>query len=116
MWKDLSPTIVRQRLIIEGTLTSPMSSVDMSEYIEHMGPLLDMTPITAPVLSYDPEYGWCGYMHWKESGMHMYTWDTTDPPFFSVDIYTCKKFDPLEAVGFTKTFFGDNLIDIAWKE
>ena len=116
MWKDLSPTIIRQRLIIEGTLTSPMSAQNMSDYIEQTGPLLDMTSLMAPVLSHDAEYGWCGYMHWKESGMHMYTWDAITPAFFSVDIYTCKKFDPLDAVEFTKQFFGKNLIEIAWRE
>ena len=116
MWKDLSPTITRQRLVIEATLERPMRAIEILRYIKSVGPLLDMTPVTSPILSHEPDYGWCGYMHWKESGMHMYTWDTKPPFFISVDIYTCKKFDPMDAVEFTKKFFGENIIDIVWKE
>jgi|TARA_R110000765_G_scaffold331347_2_gene422125 S-adenosylmethionine decarboxylase len=55
-------------------------------------------------------------MHWKESGMHIYGWDDRKPPFFSIDIYTCKKFDPMDAVRYTEEFFGENLIQVEWKE
>ena len=41
---------------------------------------------------------------------------TESPMFFSIDIYTCKSFDPEHVINYTKEFFGDNLIDITWKE
>jgi len=115
MWKDLASDICRQRLIIEGTLTSPLRPEQMSDYVLQITDVLDMTYVTAPILNYEEVYGWCVYMHWKESGIHMYTWDHHDPPFFSVDIYTCKKFDPEDAVEFTRKFFKGQLVDIVWK-
>jgi len=33
-----------------------------------------------------------------------------------VDIYTCRAFNPQTPINYTKEFFGDNLIDIAWRE
>ena len=116
MWKELAPSIHRQRMIIEGTLLNALKPEDMSAYVMKITKVLNMTYVTAPILNYDEKYGWCAYMHWKESGIHMYAWDNHKPPFFSIDIYTCKKFDPSEAVEFTKIFLGENLIDIAWKE
>ena len=73
-----------------------------------------MTCVTAPIFNYDPAYGWCAYMHWKESGIHIYAWDDRKPPFFSIDIYTCKAYKEEEDSRFTKDFFGDNLIDLEW--
>ena len=53
---------------------------------------------------------------WKESGMHIYAWDDRKPCFFSVDIYTCRAFDFQAPVDYTKQFFGDDLIEVVWKE
>lgn len=115
-WRDLAPNICRRRLVLEGTLNTPFTPEDMTAYCNLVTKVLDMTAVTAPICNHDPDYGWCSYMHWKESGMHIYAWDDHDPPFFSIDIYTCKNFDVKEAVSFTKNFFGDNLKDLVWKE
>ena len=115
-WKDLAPDICRQRIVIEGTLHNPFTAEGMTTYCNEVTRVLNMAPVTAPVCNYDPDYGWCAYMHWKESGMHIYGWDDRKPPFFSIDIYTCKKFDPMDAVRYTKEFFGENLIQVEWKE
>ena len=75
-----------------------------------------MEPIGEPQTSFADGYGWCAYMHWKESGMHVYSWERRStplaPPFFSVDIYTCKEFAWGDAVRYTEHFFGENLIKI----
>jgi len=115
-WKDLAPDIVRQRIIIEGTLHNPFEPEDMDKYCHEVTKVLNMTYVTAPICNYEPHYGWCAYMHWKESGLHIYSWDNREPKFFSIDIYTCKKFDPTDALRYTEEFFGDNLIQLAWKE
>tara|TARA_Y100001938_G_C8083488_1_gene430519 strand:+ start:1590 stop:2036 length:447 start_codon:yes stop_codon:yes gene_type:complete len=115
-WKDLAPDIFRQRIIIEGTLHKPFLAEDMTRYCNEITEVLKMTAVTAPVCNYDPDYGWCAYTHWKESGMHIYGWDDRKPPFFSIDIYTCKAFDPQHAINYSKEFFGENLIDLAWRE
>ena len=115
-WKDLAPDIVRQRIIIEGTLHNPFEPEDMDKYCHEVTKVLNMTYVTAPICNYEPHYGWCAYMHWKESGLHIYSWDNREPKFFSIDMYTCKKFDPADALRYTEEFFGDNLIQLAWKE
>ena len=115
-WEDLAPDICRQRLIIEGTLHSAFKPEGMTQYCHEITQVLKMTEITSPICNYDANYGWCAYTHWKESGMHVYGWDDRNPPFFSVDIYTCRKFDPQHAVDYTQGFFGDNLIKLVWKD
>ena len=114
--KDLAPDICRQRIVIEGTLHNPFKPEDMDRYCREMTKVLKMTEATAPFCNYDPDYGWCAYVHWKESGMHIYSWDDRKPCFFSVDIYTCKPFYYQVPVDYTKQFFGDNLIEVVWKE
>ena len=116
VWVDLAPDIFRQRLIIEGTLYDAFLPESMTKYCHEIAGVLDMTEITSPMCNHDPNYGWCAYTHWKESGMHVYAWDNRDPKFFSVDIYTCKPFDSSDAINYTKQFFEDDLIKITWKE
>ena len=116
IWKDLAPEIVRQRMVIEGTLWEPFGSESMITYCNQISTVLDMTPIGEPITDHAEEYGWCAYMHWKESGMHVYSWNVRDPKFFSVDIYTCKKFDPARVIVFTINFFKKDLIELTWKK
>ena len=113
---DLAPDICRQRLIVEGTLHNVFLPEDMTRFCQEVTDVLDMTAVTTPICNHDSNYGWCAYMHWKESGMHIYAWDNRDPKFFSIDIYTCKKFDPEDVVRYTEEFFGDNLIKLSWRE
>ena len=115
-WIDLASDIFRQRLVIEGILHLPFHPEDMTVYCQEITTVLDMTQVTTPVCNYDPDYGWCAYTHWKESGMHIYSWDDRKPPFFSVDIYTCKPFEAEHAINYTREFFDDNLIKLVWKE
>ena len=115
-WRDLAPDICRQRIVVEGTLHNPFTPEGMTQYCQEITKVLNMTAVTTPVCNYDSHYGWCAYMHWKESGMHIYGWDDRKPPFFSIDIYTCKEFSNASVINFTEEFFGDNLIEVAWKE
>ena len=115
-WRDLAADICRQRLIIEGTLHNVFLPEDMTRYCNGITKVLNMTAVTAPICNHDPQYGWCSYMHWKESGMHIYAWDHRIPPFFSIDIYTCTAFEPMDAVRFTEEFFGESLLQLVWKE
>ena len=114
-YTDLAPDIFRQRLIIEGLLHNAFKAEDMTRYCHEITKVLNMTAVTSPVCNYDPDYGWCAYTHWKESGMHIYAWDDRKPPFFSIDIYTCRKFDPQHTVNYTQEFFGENLTALTWK-
>ena len=113
--RDLAPDIIRRRMVIEGTLDHPFAGERMTSYCEEITRVLDMTPVTSPMCNYDSRYGWCAYMHWKESGIHIYSWENHEPAFFSIDIYTCKSFQEEDVVEFTEKFLGDELIDLVWK-
>ena len=63
--KDLAPDICRQRMVVEGTLHNPFKPEDMDRYCREVTKVLKMTEVTAPFCNYDPEYGWCAYVHWK---------------------------------------------------
>ena len=63
-----------------------------------------MRTLIEPVTSRSDQYGWAGWIHWEASAAHFYAWDKPTL-FFSIDIYTCKKFDPQVAVDFTSAFF-----------
>ena len=114
--KDLAPNIYRQRLVMEFTLREKFDSELLVKYSEKLTTKLGMTLVSSPILTYAPDYGWSVYVHWKESGMHIYTWDHRKPIFISVDLYTCKKFEINDALSYTKEFFGENLIELVWKE
>ena len=102
-WRDLAPNIHRQRLVIEGTCKSPIDAPDICKYLSELSGVLGMVTVLEPVTHRSDTYGWAGWIHWETSGAHFYAWE--DPLFFSVDIYTCKPFDPALAVSFTTTFF-----------
>lgn len=64
-----------------------------------------MVQLSDPITHRSDLFGWAGWMHWETSGVHFYAWEQP-ALFFSVDIYTCKKFDSKLAANFTKEFFG----------
>lgn len=113
MWKDLSPTIYRQRLVIEGIPNKAIEAKSVDQYLKRLSRLLKMTLVMGPLTRTNPRYGRSSYIYWEESGTHFYTWDKPFP-FFSVDIYTCKKFKVKDAVDFTKKFFKTK--EIVWKQ
>lgn len=114
--RDLAPDVFRQRMIIEGETKEIIKPEDIKLLLDKLCNNLDMVALTAPTLSYCEDYGWCGHMHWVTSGVHMYTWANRKPPFFSIDIYTCKEFSKRHAVEAVTEFLGDNMTELVWKE
>jgi S-adenosylmethionine decarboxylase len=109
---DLAPRIHRQRLVIEGTLPVRIDDRRIRDYLRLLGERTDMRVLHVPVTHLSPSYGWAGWVHWETSGAHFYAWDQP-LLFFSVDIYTCKPFDPVDAVAFTEDYFAAPRI-VAW--
>lgn len=101
---NLAPTIYRQRLIIEGIPKQPITDKDIKDYLVKLSDVLNMTTLLDPVTHRSDLYGWAGWIHWETSGAHFYAWDQPKL-FFSVDIYTCKKFNDQTAIDFTKKYF-----------
>lgn len=102
---DLAPDIYRQRLVIEGYPCKPIEAKDIEQYLAELSGVCDMTTLLSPVTHCSDTYGWAGWIHWETSGAHFYAWDRPRL-FFSVDIYTCKAFDPAQALEFTCDYFG----------
>lgn len=102
--RDLAPMIYRQRLVVEGLSPEPIDEDQIHRYLTELSGVCDMNRLIDPVTHRSEQFGWAGWVHWETSGAHFYAWD--DPvPFFSVDIYTCRQFEPMEAVEFTADFF-----------
>src|SRR5580700_2976590 len=111
--KDLAPTILRQRLVIEGYPEAPITDAQIKDYLSKLSDCLKMHTLLEPVTHRSDKYGWAGWIHWETSGAHFYAWD--EPfVFFSVDIYTCKAFDPDDAIAFTGAFL--NADEVVAKE
>ena len=102
--RDLAPEIHRQRLVVEGLVAAPILEEDIKVYLKELGGITDMRVLTEPVTNLSPAYGWAAWVHWETSGAHFYAWDVPRL-FFSVDIYTCKPFDPDAIVAFTRDYF-----------
>jgi len=100
---DLAPSILRQRLVIEGLTREPISAVVISGYLSALSEVCGMVSLIEPVTHRSDAFGWAGWIHWETSGAHFYAWEHPRP-FFSVDIYTCKSFDPAKAVAFTEDY------------
>lgn len=102
--RDLAPMIYRQRLIVEGLAAEPIDEPAIRDYLCELTDVCGMTRLIDPVTHRSDQYGWAGWVHWETSGAHFYAWDQP-VPFFSVDIYTCKPFEPMRAIEFTAEFF-----------
>ncbi len=101
---DLAPEIHRQRLVIEGIPASEITDVGISGYLRGLSDVCEMVLLTTPVTHRSEQFGWAGWIHWETSGAHFYAWEQPKL-FFSVDIYTCKAFDPIAAISYTESYF-----------
>lgn len=102
---DLAPMIHRQRLVVEGIPPRPLGPDDITGYLAALGSAIDMVVLTDPVTHRSERYGWAGWVHWETSGAHFYAWEQP-LLFFSVDVYSCKPFDPRDVVELTETYLG----------
>lgn len=111
--RDLAPEIYRQRLVIEGYPLKEITDTEIKTYLTQLSKVLDMVAITEPVTHRSDKYGEAAWIHWETSGAHFYAWDVP-VLFFSVDIYTCKQFNPEDAVAYTRDYF--NASEVEFKE
>lgn len=113
--KDLAPQIHRQRLVVEGYPKSVnhITAEKIKEYLKKLSDVTEMITLIEPVTHRSELYGEAAWIHWETSGAHFYAWEQP-LLFFSVDIYTCKAFDPRKVIEFTKDFF--ECSELAYKE
>jgi hypothetical protein len=103
MWENLAPKLVRQRLIIEGITIQIVKPRQIKSYLLRLAEVTNMEVISGPYVYSAHEMGFGGWVHWKTSGSHFYSYPTK-PPLFTVDIYTCKRFSIQTAGQFTKKY------------
>lgn len=103
-YTDLAPAIYRQRLVVEGVPAFAISDEHIKDYLTKLSTVTGMKTLLTPVTHRSDLYGWAGWIHWETSGAHFYAWEQP-LLFFSVDIYTCKAFDPKTVLLFTKDYF-----------
>lgn len=118
-WKNLAPNIIRQRLIIEGITITIVEPPQIYDYLLKLAELTKMEVIGGHFTRSAHECGYAGWVHWKTSGGHFYSYPRNafggnNEPLFTVDTYTCKPFSVEEAVEFTRQYF--NPIEMVWKE
>ena len=118
-WRDLAPNIIRQRLIIEGTTIIIVEPPQIEDYLRKLAGVTKMEILGGPFTRSAHECGYAGWVHWKTSGGHFYSyygnaWGGNNDPLFTVDTYTCKPFSVQEAVDFTRQYF--NPLEMVWKE
>lgn len=116
-WKNLSPNLIRQRIIVEATTKDFIEDKSIiSEYLKQLTKIVGMTAMREPFVYTAHEDGYGAWQHWKTSGASFYTYPARngDPHLITLDCYTCKPFNSKKAVSFTKKFF--NTINIVWKE
>jgi S-adenosylmethionine decarboxylase len=112
-WRNLAPGLVRQRLMIEGTTARIVEPEQMKKYLLKLAEVTKMEVLSGPYAYTAHDMGYGGWIHWKSSGAHIYSYPT-DPPLVTVDIYTCKPFSAREAAEFTRRFF--SAMEIVWRE
>lgn len=117
-WKNIEKRIYRQRLIIEGKYTRSLNPAILRRFLKDLSDHIGMTIIYGPIVRnlagrINPIHG--GYesiIIWAESGVQLYTWKKFK--FFTLDIYTCKKFDVQSVITFVKKNLQAKTI--VWKE
>lgn len=113
MWKNLAPDLVRQRVIVEGTTEKIVEPEEIKTYLSALAGVTKMEVLSGPFAYSAHDMGYGGWVHWKTSGSHFYSYPT-NPPLFTIDCYTCKPFSVEEMVEFTKKYF--NAREIVWRE
>ena len=112
-WRNLAPSLFRQRLMIEATTEKIAEQKQIEDYLVTLADVACMEIVSGPFAYSAHEMGYGGWIHWKSSGSHFYSYPT-NPPLITVDIYTCKPFEVEKVARFTREYF--KTIDIVWKE
>ncbi|MBI1970415.1 hypothetical protein HYS47_01580 [Candidatus Woesearchaeota archaeon] len=117
-WKNLAPDLCRQRIMIEGTTIEIVEPPAIADYLKQLSTVLKMQPLREPFAYQADELGYGGWIHWRTSGAHFYSYPRYEAarrlPLFSVDAYTCKPFSMQAAAEFTRDYFKP--IEMVWKD
>jgi|SRR3989344_2144644 len=105
----IAPEIVRQRLLIEGFYGIEVNEKTISDYFTKITNNLGLKVYAAPTIfspggkGREENQGYDAFVPLIDSGISLYVW--CNAKFFSIIIYTCKRFDEEKAILTTKKFF-----------
>jgi hypothetical protein len=109
--KDLAPDIVRQRLLIEGYWTVEVDEAAVRALLLDLAAHLKLRTYGEPVvftpasgMGREENAGWDAFVPLVDSGIAGYFW--AKPRFFSLVLYTCKRFDAAAAEAFVRERLG----------
>ncbi len=107
--EDLAPDIVRQRLLVEGFYALDVDEAAIRRYFGILTRALQLQTYGAPTI-FSPRgegqahnQGYDAFVPLVDSGISLYVW--TGRQFLSVILFTCKRFDAMQAVAATRDFF-----------
>lgn len=118
-WRNLAQNITRQRLIVEATTPKIVVPSQIKPYLIELARVSNMEIIGGPFTRTAHECGYAGWVHWKTSGCHLYSyptnvWGGNNRPLLTVDTYTCKPFSVPEVIEFTRDYFKP--MELVWQE
>lgn len=107
--RNLAPSILRQRLLIEGLIGIDVDPNVIKHYFTAITGALSLRAYGEPII-YSPggvgkeeNEGYDAFVPLIDSGIALYVWSKAQ--FASIVIYTCKSFDSKVAVEATRDFF-----------
>ena len=107
---DFAPEICRQRLLLEGYYTIEVTRAVVYDFLIDLAHHLELKTYGEPVVhspsgeGKERNQGFDAFVPLIDSGISLYVW--TQAKFFSIVIYSCKRFSDREAIGFTQEYFG----------
>ncbi len=112
--KNLAPKITRQRLVIEGFFNVRADKGAIMNFFDGITRTLNLRTYGRPVIYSSGKkgkainHGFDAFVPLIDSGIALYLWGNAK--FFSIVIYSCKKFDKKKAVKFARNFFNSKRI------
>jgi len=110
-YRDLAPGIVRQRLLVEGYWSVSLDGEGVRSLLLDLTAHLDLRTYGEPVvfapatgMGRDENAGWDAFVPLIDSGIAGYFW--AGARFFSIVLYTCKRFDATAAADFLRDRLG----------
>ncbi len=107
--RNLAPSILRQRLLIEGPIGIDVDPEVIRRYFTMITGTLSLRAYGDPII-YSPggmgteeNQGYDAFVPLIDSGIALYVWSKAR--FVSIVLYTCKSFEAKAAIESTRTFF-----------
>lgn len=107
--KDLAPHVFRQRLLMEAIYSMEPDESNVRDYLLGLAKQLGLRVYGEPLV-HSPEgqgkaenQGFDAFVPLIDSGISAYVW--SEARLVSVLVYSCKQFEPEQAVAYTKQFW-----------